>query len=83
MDTDDSGCFRTTDMYYAAYLKVAKVPLKTTTQEGGRVVFLFDAPDAATMRALKNDYFSGHAKVSALEYKQAIQTMKQLTHMGC
>jgi hypothetical protein len=82
METEnESGHFRTSDMYYAAYLKVAKVPLVDTVREGGKVVFLFDPPDTTMMRALKNDYFSGHAKVSALEYKQAIQTMKQLTHM--
>jgi hypothetical protein len=79
---DTSGQYRTSDLYYAAYLKVAQVPLKDTVREGGKVVFLFEAPDREMMRALKREYFNGRAKGSFLEYKQAIQTMKQLTHMG-
>ena len=84
MGTNDVGGdshYRTNDMYYAAYLVVAEVPLVDTVRDAGRVVFRFEAAAPAVMRELKNEYFSGHAKVSALGYKQAIQTMKQLTHM--
>ena len=34
--------FRTSDHYYAAYLKVAGVPFKGTTAEGRRVFFIFE-----------------------------------------
>jgi len=77
-----NGGYRTSDLYYAAYLKVSGVPFLDSLREGGRVVFLFDegaAPNA--MRDLKQQYFNGRAKISALEFVQAIKTMKSLTHM--
>jgi len=75
--------YRTSDLYYAAYLKVAGVPFKDTARDGNRVYFLFEGTeDSLAMRDLKSQFFNGKAKVSALEYKQAIQTMKSLTHMG-
>ena len=74
--------YRTSDLYYAAYLKVAGVPFIDAVREGPRVYFLFneDASSLA-MRDLRQHFFNGKGKVSALDYKQAIQLFKSLTHM--
>lgn len=80
------GYYRTSDMHYAAYLRVAQIPFVDTTTEIDdrgmeRVVFLFETPEGVVIRDLKRQFFSGRAKVSALEYAQTLRTMKTLTHM--
>lgn len=74
----ESSEFRTSDIYYAAYLKVAGVPFKGTDAEGRRVFFLFDRVEG--LRDLKNQYFTRTARVPALTFADEIRTMKQLTH---
>ena len=71
--------FRTSDLYFAAYLKVAGVPFQDTVREDGRVYFLFEVQEG--MRDLKNQYFNRIAKVPALTYADEVKTMKNLTHM--
>lgn len=74
--------YRTSDLYYAAYLKVAGIPFKDAVKEEGRVFFLFeDEEDSPAMRSLRTEYFNGKAKVPALDFAQTIKTMKSLTHM--
>jgi len=84
--TNDSDSYRTSDIYFAAFLKVAAVPFHDTArvQDNGRskLEFVFKPHDMGMMRQLKQEYFSGHAKVSAIEFTQAVKMMKQLTHMG-
>jgi hypothetical protein len=69
---------RTSDLYYAAYLKVAGVMLLETDRQGGRVYFIFE--DGPTIAELKNQYFNRTSKVSALSYADEIKAMKALTH---
>jgi hypothetical protein len=71
--------YRTSDLYYAAYLRVAGVPLVETVREGSRVFFVFE--HSPTIRDLKNEYFNRKANVPALTYADEIRTMKALTHM--
>jgi hypothetical protein len=73
--------YRTSDLYYAAYLKVAEVPFIEATREGDRVFFVFQASEG--LRDLKNAYYNRTAKVSALTYADEIRTMKALTHATC
>lgn len=68
--------YRTSDLYYAAYLKVAGVALVDTEREQGRVFFLFENQDTSTIHRLKNQYFMDQSKVSALSYAQAIKALK-------
>jgi len=68
--------YRTSDLYYAAYLKVAGVPLVGTEKEGSRMFFLFECRDPASLQQLKNQYFMDQSKVSALSYSQAIKALK-------
>jgi hypothetical protein len=78
---ETATAYRTSDMYFAAFLKVAGCNLVDSVREDSKVVFLFEDQGSTVMRDLKRDYFSGAAKVSAQEMVQAIKTMKSLTHM--
>lgn len=72
--------YRTKDLYYSAYLRVAGVPfLGAERQNDGKVVFLFEDQGPGAMRDLKRGYFSDQAKVSAMSFVQMIRAMKSLT----
>ena len=75
----DGNDYRTSDLYYAAYLKVAGVEFRGTTKEGNRVFFLFENVEG--MSDLKKQYFNRFAKVSALTYADEVRSMKNLTYM--
>jgi hypothetical protein len=73
-----NGKYRTTDLYYAAYLKVAAVPfLEAVRESNGRVVFVFE--DLDNIRDLKNQYYGRSAKVVAMSYADEVKAMKALT----
>ena len=74
------GQYRTSDLYYAAYLKVAGVMLDGCVREEGRVFFVFESTEASS--DLKQQYFNRTSKVPALSYADEIRSMKALTHMG-
>ena len=74
----DQETYKTSDLYYAAYLKVAGVLFQEALWEGGRVQFIFELTEG--MRDLKNGFYNRTAKVSALSYADEIRTMKSLTH---
>lgn len=71
--------FRTSDIYFAAYLKVAGAKLVHTEREGRRVFFVFEDQGTIAMRQLKAQYFADSAKVNVLSYVQAVKEMKGLT----
>ena len=81
METNNGDPYTTTDMYFAAYLKVAAVPFIDTEKKDKQVVFLFENQGGTIMRDLKRQYFSGKSKVSALDLVQSIKWAKQLTHL--
>lgn len=77
------------DLYFAAYLQVAGVPLvkdaegnPITLREGKRVIFQFQSMDKVAYRDLKSQFYSDYAKVPALSYAQAIKYMKHLVFAG-
>jgi len=74
------GNYKTSDLYYAAYLKVAGVLLKHTEREGKRVFFVFERTELIS--DLKQQYFNRTSKVPALTYADEIRSMKALTHIG-
>ena len=81
MENANPGQYRTSDLHFAAYLKVAGVKFLEAVREGGeRVVFVFEEGEA--MRDLKNAYFSRTAKVVAMNYADEIKALKALTHMA-
>lgn len=71
--------YRTSDFYYAAYLKTAAVEFIGTETEGSRVYFVFEKPEG--IRELKRDFFNRKAKVSAMTYADEIRALKNLTHL--
>lgn len=79
MNENDGKTYRTSDLYFAAYLRVAGVPFVDTQREGPRVHFVFEKMEG--LRDLKAQYFNRMAKVPALTYADEIKNMKALTHM--
>lgn len=82
MSDDNLSGYRTSDMYYAAYLKVAGMKLLGTQREGSRVFFVFEQSDGDGVRDLRDQYYNRSSKVSALTYADEIKVMKALTHEG-
>lgn len=70
--------FKTSDLYFSAFLKVAGVRLISTEVEGRKLYFLFEKVD--TIRDLKREYFNKTAKVPAYDFVEEIRNMKSLTH---
>ena len=79
-NANQSSEYRTSDLYYAAYLKVAGIPFLEPEREGRRVTFVFDHSDM--IKDLKRQYFNRQAKVAAMTYADEVKAMKALTHMG-
>jgi len=71
--------YRTSDLYYAAYLRVAGIPLLEAAKEDRRVFFVFENIEG--IQDLKKQYFNRTSKVPALTYADEIRSMKALTHM--
>lgn len=76
--SQEGSNYRTSDLYFAAFLKTAGVPLVGTSREGRVVFFLFEDQGAPAMGSLKTQYFMDQAKVPALSYTQAIKSLKVL-----
>ena len=73
--------FKTSDLYFAAYLKAAGVELKRTDRhhEGGRISFVFDA-GVANIEELKDAWFNGTGKVVANTYAYHVKNLKSICH---
>lgn len=72
--------YRTSDLYYAAFLKVSAVPFVDCVREGDRSVFLFE--NSESIRDLKRAFFSRTpTKIAILTYSDEVQALKVLTHM--
>lgn len=71
------GSYRTSDLYYAAYLKVAGVSYLDEEVEGRRVFFLFE--NSPNIDDLKRGYYNRTAKVPAMTYCEEIKALKALT----
>jgi len=73
--------FRTSDLYFAAYLQVAGVNMVRTERNGsGKVSFIFD-PSVSNIEELKNCWFNQQGRVAALPYANTIKTLKSYCHM--
>lgn len=68
--------FKTRDLYLAAFLKVALVPMFPVELEDGLTVFVFEDGGEGILRELKNQYFSDFARVQAHSYAKAIKDLK-------
>lgn len=70
--------YRTSDLWFAAFLQVAHVPFCGVEGDKKKTVFLFEDQGPEIMRDLKNGFFMDSAKVGALSYAQAVRAMKAL-----
>ena len=74
--------FKTSDLYFAAYLQTAGVELKRTDRniESGKVFFVFDS-SVSNVDELKAAWFNNTGKVAANPYAHNLKTLKSLCHM--
>jgi Domain of unknown function (DUF5659) len=73
--------YRTSDLYFAAYLQVAGTPMVKTDRNGnGKVSFIFDT-SVTNIEELKTAWFSRQGKIFALPYADAIKSLKSICHM--
>lgn len=81
MNSADVSDFRTSDLYFAAYLQTAGVEMKRTERsaEGGKIYFIFDT-SIANIEELKTAWFNNSGKVPANPYAHAVKSLKSLCH---
>ncbi len=74
--------FKTSDLYFAAYLQTAGVELKRTDRHAdtGKVFFVFDTT-VSNVDELKAAWFNNTGKVAANPYAHNLKTLKSLCHM--
>jgi hypothetical protein len=77
-----SKLYRTSDIYFSAFLCSLDFPLKTTettgTADGGtKVVFVFSVPDV-DLAKLKALYFGGSGTVKARVFVDHLRSFKQM-----
>ena len=80
MDIQPEPIYKTSDLYFAAYLKTVGIVLLKTEVENRKVIFVFEKKDA--LKNLKREYFNRTARVPALNFIDEIRSLKALTYMA-
>jgi len=70
--------YKTADLYLSAFLRTAGCSQVKHVRETDRVYFYFE--DTGTIPRLKEDYYNGNAKVSALDFVHYIRAQKSILH---
>jgi hypothetical protein len=79
---NDTNLYRSNDLYMAAYLQTAGVPMiRTERDPKGKVTFVFDT-SVANIEELKQAWSTNQGKVAAQPYAMAIKSLKAVVHMG-
>ena len=72
--------YKTSDLYYAAFLSVSGVNMLGTERDRqGKVSFLFENRDNC-IHDLKEAYFTSRAEVKARRFVDEIRNLKHLIH---
>lgn len=79
MDNHSDNELETHDMYFAAYLLLAKCTIKSTRSVGHRKYWTFHNKGGSVIE-LRNAYYDGSATGSLHEFVQKIVGMKNLCH---
>jgi len=80
--TQNPNEFRTSDLYFAAYLQTAGVAMVRTERNGsGKVHFIFDT-SMSNINELKNAWVNQSGKVAGLPYANNIKNLKSICHMS-
>jgi hypothetical protein len=69
--------YETPDIYLAAYFDVAGCTMKRKRNEGKRVFFVFENV-AGSMKSMRDDFYSGRAKVIAHQFSERIKAYKEM-----
>lgn len=69
--------YRTTDLYYAAFLCYAGEPTPGVEWVSGRATFVFGS-NPPSLRPLKDAFYSGMAEVKVGDYVRCINRLKGL-----
>lgn len=77
--------YRTSDIYFAAYLCSIEIEMVNTEEEqgadGGRkLVFVFKVPEADLQR-MKSSYFGGQATVKVRNFVDNLKALKALVYI--
>ena len=81
MTNTDQKNFRTSDLYFAAYLQVSGAPFDGTIRETSkRVSFVFKT-DLVNIDELREAWFNKTGRVPAIDYANAIKNLKSVCHM--
>jgi len=78
--------YKTSDIYFAAYLSALDIPLESTEHEENgdskrkKVIFIFKVP-VKDLQHLKSSFFGGTGTVLANKFVQAIRSLKQLVYI--
>jgi hypothetical protein len=72
--------FKTSDLYYAAFLKTAGFNLLELKNNGRQKFFVFE-DSSGLIRKTQTDYINGEAKVSAKDLIDNIRALKTLINM--
>lgn len=73
------GEFSSPDLYFAAYLQTAGVPLIRHERHDNRVYFFFDT-SIANIDELKTAWFNNTGKVAGQPYAMCVKSLKSLVH---
>ena len=84
METEEFTLYRTSDIYFSAYLSSLDVSLERTEPEedGGKrkVIFIFKVP-TKDMPRLKASFFGGTGTVKAQKFVQALRNLKSMCYV--
>lgn len=71
--------YKTSDLYLSAFLRTAGCNQIKHEREENRVFFYFEDIEKVIPR-LREDFYNGRAKVSALDYANMIRSQKSILH---
>jgi hypothetical protein len=77
----NSNIFKTTDLYYAAFLKTAGFNLLELKKSDNRQKYFIFEDSSGLIRKTQTDYINGDAKVSAKDLIDNIRALKTLINM--
>lgn len=78
------GNFETPDLYFAAFLKTAKVTMKSPRwldDRRSRCHFVFDDDGKGTIQRLQLEWINDSGKVAGRAYADNIKALKALCHL--
>lgn len=76
----NSGEYRTSDLYLSAFLVVSGVKLNRTARDGRGKVYFFFEDEENHVNEIKNSYFNCKGKVSARRMADEIRNLKHMIH---